>query len=44
MDYNGMIIHCPYCGEEIAIKFDTARCEECSWSAMDADLDEIMNP
>ena len=44
MDYNGMIINCPHCGEEITIEFNTARCEECGWSAMDADLDEIMNP
>ena len=44
MDYNGMIIYCPYCGEEITIEFNTARCEECGWSAIDADLDEIMNP
>jgi DNA-directed RNA polymerase subunit RPC12/RpoP len=43
-DYNGKIIHCPYCGKEITIGFNTARCEECGWSAMDADLDEIMNP
>lgn len=41
-DYNGMTINCPYCGEEITIEFNTARCEECGWSAFDAELDEIM--
>lgn len=43
-DYDGQTINCPHCGEEITIEFNTARCEECGWSAMDADLDEIMNP
>jgi Zn finger protein HypA/HybF involved in hydrogenase expression len=44
LDYNGMEICCPYCGKEIVVEFNTARCEECGWYAMDADLDEIMNP
>lgn len=42
--YDGQIIFCPYCGEEIAIEFDTARCKECGWMAADAELDEIMTP
>ena len=42
LDYNGMTIHCPYCGEEIIIKFDTARCEECGWMCADVELDDIM--
>ena len=42
MNYNGIVIFCPYCNEEIIIAFNTARCEECGWSAMDAELDEIM--
>ena len=42
-DYDGQTIKCPHCGEEITIEFNTARCEECGWSATDADLDEILN-
>ena len=32
---------CPYCGEEIIIEFDTARCS-CGWFASGADLEEII--
>ena len=41
-DYDGMIINCPHCGEEITIEFNTARCEECGWMCADAELDDLM--
>lgn len=41
-DYNGKYIECPYCGKKIKIEYDTARCNNCGWSAIDSELDEIM--
>ena len=41
-NYDGIKIRCPYCGEEITIEFNTARCPECDWFCADAELDEIM--
>jgi len=43
-DYNGNKINCPYCGNEIIIEYDTARCSECGWMCADAELDDVMNP
>lgn len=40
--YNGEKIYCPYCGEEIVIEFDEARCDECGWFCGDGELDELM--
>ena len=42
LDYNGMVINCPDCGEEITIEFDEARCEACGWFCGDGELDDIM--
>ena len=42
LDYDGMEIYCPYCGKEIVVEFNTARCEECGWSAFDAELDDLI--
>ena len=41
LDFTGMIIHCPDCGEEITIEFNEARCE-CGWFCGDGKLDELM--
>ena len=41
-DYNGMVINCPDCGEEITIEFNTARCEECGWMCADSELEDLM--
>lgn len=40
--YDGEKIYCPYCGEEIVIEFDTARCDECGWMCGDGELSELM--
>lgn len=40
--YDGQIIHCPCCGEEIIIEFSTARCKECGWFCGETELDDIM--
>lgn len=42
-DYDGQTIHCPDCGQEITIEFDTARCNKCGWMCADTELDEIMS-
>lgn len=41
-DFDGRIIACPQCGEEIRIVFSSARCAACGWMAADSDLEEIM--
>ena len=43
-DYDGRVINCPDCGEEIIIEFGEARCEACGWFCGDGELDEIMTP
>ena len=42
-EYEGRVITCPNCGEEITIEFDTARCGNCDWFVADAELDGWMN-
>lgn len=42
LDYDGTVIHCPDCGEKVAIEFGEARCEACGWFCGDGELDDIM--
>lgn len=41
-NYDGQTIHCPNCGTEITVEFDTARCDVCGWMCADAELDNLM--
>lgn len=40
--HNGEEFYCPCCGEYVTVEYDTARCDNCGWSAFDSDLDELM--
>lgn len=39
---DGLRIPCPNCGAEIAISYNSARCDTCGWTAADADLEETL--
>lgn len=42
LNYDGMIIHCPDCGEAVTIEFGEARCEACGWLCSDGELDDVI--
>lgn len=41
-DYEGRIIPCPDCGEDVTISGGEARCEACGWFCGDGELSDIM--
>ena len=42
LNYDGMVINCPDCGEQIIIEFGEARCKTCDWFCGDGELDDLM--
>lgn len=41
-EFDGREIFCPDCGKKLRIEYDTARCNNCEWSACDAELHELI--